>query len=60
MKLSAMAKAIVAAVSAAVTAIVVAVQDGAFDTGDGVTTVLAVLGTMGITYAVPNKDGHRL
>ncbi|MFB8215002.1 hypothetical protein [Streptomyces anulatus] len=30
-------------------------QDGAFTTGETVTTVLAVLGALGVTYAVPNR-----
>ncbi|MER6955019.1 hypothetical protein [Streptomyces sp. NPDC000618] len=55
MKISSIAKSIVAGVAAGATAAVTAVQDGALSTGEGVTIVLAVLGTWGITYAVPNK-----
>ncbi|MFK0151209.1 hypothetical protein ACIQVK_03890 [Streptomyces sp. NPDC090493] len=55
MKISAIAKSIVAGLAAGATAAVTAVQDGALSTGEGVTIVLAVLGAWGITYAVPNK-----
>ncbi|MGW0942893.1 hypothetical protein ACWD4O_10125 [Streptomyces sp. NPDC002623] len=56
MKISSIAKSIVAGVAAGATAAVTAVQDGALSTGEGVTIVLAVLGAWGITYAVPNKS----
>ncbi|MFF8831400.1 hypothetical protein [Streptomyces sp. NPDC015131] len=55
-RLSSMAKAIVAAAAAAAGTLAVATSDGALDTGDVVTVVLSVLGALGVTYAVPNKD----
>jgi hypothetical protein len=55
MKISSVAKSIVAGLAAGATAAVTAVQDGSLTTGEGVTIVLAVLGAWGITYAVPNK-----
>ncbi|MFJ8883595.1 hypothetical protein ACIRJR_09295 [Streptomyces sp. NPDC102402] len=55
MKISSAAKAVVAGLAAGATAAATAVQDGAFTTGEAVTTVLAVLGALGITYAVPNR-----
>jgi hypothetical protein len=54
-KLSAMAKAIVAAAAAAAGTLAVATADGSLSTGDVVTVVLSVLGALGVTYAVPNK-----
>ncbi|MEH0423111.1 hypothetical protein [Streptomyces sp. B21-083] len=56
MKISSIAKSIVAGIAAGATAAVTAVQDGALSTGEGVTIVLAVLGAWGITYAVPNRQ----
>ncbi|MBK3575141.1 hypothetical protein JHN63_15230 [Streptomyces sp. MBT65] len=55
MKISSIAKSIVAGLAAGATAAVTAVQDGNLTTGEGVTIVLAVLGAWGITYAVPNR-----
>lgn len=59
MKISSIAKSIVAGVAAGATAAVTAVQDQVLTTGEGVTIVLAVLGAWGITYAVPNKQASR-
>lgn len=56
MKISAIAKSIVAGLAAGATAAVTAVQDGSLTTGEGVTIVLAVLGAWGITFAVPNRQ----
>ncbi|MFC9429238.1 hypothetical protein [Streptomyces sp. NPDC056987] len=56
MRISSAAKAIVAGLAAGATAAATAVQDGMFTTGEVVTTVLAVLGALGITYAVPNRQ----
>ncbi|WP_112469407.1 hypothetical protein [Streptomyces triticisoli] len=56
MRISSIAKAIVAGIAAGATAAVTAVQDGVLDTGDGVTIVLAILGAWGITWAVPNRQ----
>lgn len=55
MKISSIAKSVVAGVAAGATAAVTAVQDGTLTTGEGVTIALAVLGAWGITYAVPNR-----
>ncbi|MEV8395614.1 MULTISPECIES: hypothetical protein [unclassified Streptomyces] len=55
MRISSFAKAAVAGVAAGSAAFATAVQDGAFTTGEGVTVALAILGALGITYAVPNK-----
>lgn len=55
-KLSSMAKAVVAAAAAAAGTLAVATADGSLSTGDIVTLVLAVLGALGVTYAVPNKE----
>lgn len=54
MKLNSIAKAVVSAAAAGITALVAATQDGVFSTGDGVTLALAILGALGVTYAVPN------
>ncbi|NEA61373.1 hypothetical protein [Streptomyces sp. SID12488] len=55
MKISSIAKSLIAGVSAGSAAAVTAVQDSVLTTGEGVTIVLAVLGAWGITYAVPNR-----
>ncbi|WP_329597753.1 hypothetical protein OIE43_18775 [Streptomyces pseudovenezuelae] len=55
MRISSIAKSITAGVAAGATAAVTAVQDGVLDTGEGVTIVLAVLASWGITWAVPNR-----
>jgi hypothetical protein len=54
MKIGSYAKAVVSAVAAGVTALVGAMADGVIVQGEWVTMVLAVLGALGITYAVPN------
>jgi len=54
-RISNAAKAVVAALSAGAAAAVTAVQDQAVTSGEVVTIVLAVLGALGITYAVPNR-----
>lgn len=55
MRISRIAKAIVAGVAAGAAAAVTAAQDSVVTTGEGVTIALAVLGAWGITWAVPNK-----
>ncbi|MFH9403244.1 hypothetical protein ACH4JS_26365 [Streptomyces sp. NPDC017638] len=55
MRISSIAKSIVAGLAAGATAAVTAVQDGVLTTGEGVTIALAVLGAWGITYVVPNR-----
>ncbi|KPL29060.1 hypothetical protein JI76_28465 [Streptomyces anulatus] len=56
MKISSAAKAIVGGLSAGAAAAVTAVQDQVVTSGETVTIVLAVLGALGITYAVPNRQ----
>lgn len=55
MKISSIAKSIVAGLAAGATAAVTAAQDQVLTTGEGVTIVLAILGAWGITYVVPNR-----
>lgn len=55
MKISSIAKSLIAGIAAGSAAAVTAVQDNVLTTGEGVTIALAVLGAWGITYAVPNK-----
>ena len=55
MRISSIAKSIVAGFAGGATAAVTAVQDGTVTTGEGVTIVLAILGAWGITWAVPNR-----
>ncbi|HEX5541972.1 MAG TPA: hypothetical protein VFX60_10510 [Micromonospora sp.] len=56
MRISSIAKSIVAGVAAGATAAVTAAQDGVITVGEGVTIVLAILGAWGITWAVPNRQ----
>jgi len=56
MKVSTMWKAIVAAVAAGTGSLGAAVQDGTLTAGEGVAMVLAVLGGLGVTYVVPNRE----
>ncbi|MFF0139651.1 hypothetical protein ACFYRN_24760 [Streptomyces sp. NPDC005227] len=55
MKLPRYAKAIVAAVVAGSGSLATALNDGTVTTAEGVTALLAVLGALGITWAVPNR-----
>jgi hypothetical protein len=55
MKISKMWKAVVGGLAAGSAAAVTAVQDGTITTAEGVTIALAVLGALGITWAVPNR-----
>lgn len=56
LKISSFAKAIVAAAAAATGTLVAVTGDGSVSTGDIVTVVLSVLGALGVTYVVPNKN----
>ena len=56
MRISSIAKAIVAGVAAGSAALATAAQDSVVTTGEGVTVALAVLGAWGITYVVPNRQ----
>jgi hypothetical protein len=55
MKLSRHAKAIAAAVVAGASALGTALGDGTVTATEGFTVLLAVLGGLGITWAVPNR-----
>lgn len=62
LKISKMWKAIVSGAAAGCAAAATAVQDGQVTAAEVVTIVLAVLGALGITWAVPNRqpqDGGR-
>ncbi|MFE6362990.1 hypothetical protein ACFVP3_23700 [Streptomyces sp. NPDC057806] len=56
MRISTMWKAIVASAAAGTAALGTAVQDGTLTTGEGVAVALAVLGAMGVTWYVPNRE----
>ncbi|WP_225838655.1 hypothetical protein [Streptomyces sp. NK08204] len=56
MKISTMWKAVVAGAAAGAAALATAMQDGTVTAGEGVTVVLAVLGALGITWVVPNRQ----
>lgn len=56
MKVSSMWKSVVGGVSAGAAAAVTAVQDGRITVAEMVTIVIAVLGSAGITWAVPNRE----
>lgn len=56
MKIGSIAKSLLAALAAGTAAAVTAAQDGTLTTGEGVTVALAVLGALGVVYAVPNKQ----
>lgn len=58
MKISAIAKSLVAGLAAGASVAATAVQDGVLTTGEGVTVVLAMLGAWGITWAVPNRQAE--
>ncbi|REE95362.1 hypothetical protein [Thermomonospora umbrina] len=49
------AKAVVAALAAGGAALGTALTDDAVSTGEWVAVALAVLGALGVTYAVPNR-----
>ncbi|MGH3584785.1 MAG: hypothetical protein ACRDQ0_00520 [Pseudonocardia sp.] len=55
MKIGSIAKSLLAGLAAGAASAVTAAQDGALSTGEGVTIALAVLGALGVVYAVPNK-----
>jgi hypothetical protein len=56
MKVSKMWKAIVSGAAAGAAAAATAVQDGTVTTAEAVTIGLAVLGALGVTWAVPNRQ----
>ena len=53
---SPIAKALVAALAAAAGTLVAVTGDGVVSVGDVLTVVLSVLGALGVTWAVPNKQ----
>ncbi|MFG2681602.1 hypothetical protein [Streptomyces sp. NPDC048392] len=55
MRISTIAKSIVGGAAAGTAAMATAVQDGTLTAGEGVTVVLAVLASPGLTWAVPNR-----
>ncbi len=50
------AKAIASALAAGSASLVTALADDTLTTGEGITAALAVLGALGITWAVPNRE----
>ncbi|MGV4984498.1 hypothetical protein ACVB8X_13840 [Streptomyces sp. NRAIS4] len=55
MKVSRAWKAVVSGVAAGAAAAATAVQDGQVTAAEWVTIVLAILGALGVTWAVPNR-----
>ncbi|MFH9073459.1 hypothetical protein [Streptomyces alboflavus] len=55
MRISKYWKAVVAAVAAGAAALATALDDGTVTAQEGLTVGLAVLGALGLTWAVPNK-----
>ncbi|MEU5111723.1 hypothetical protein AB0G64_09505 [Streptomyces longwoodensis] len=55
MKISRYWKAVAAGAAAGTAALSTALQDGTITTGETITVVLAVLGGLGLTWAVPNR-----
>ncbi|NUS29829.1 MAG: hypothetical protein HOV92_37205 [Streptomyces sp.] len=59
MKISKMWKAVVSGAAAGSAVAATAVQDGTVTAAEAVTLVLAVLGALGVTWAVPNKPNKQ-
>lgn len=55
MRIGRIAKAIVAAAAAGMSTLTLAMADGVLTSGEGVSVALAALGSLGITYVVPNQ-----
>lgn len=55
MKVSRYWKAIVSGMAAGTASLATALNDGTVTAGEGVTVALAVLGALGVTWAVPNR-----
>ncbi|MFF6825060.1 hypothetical protein [Streptomyces longwoodensis] len=55
MKISRYWKAVAAGAAAGTAALSTGLQDGTLTTGETITAVLAVLGALGLTWAVPNQ-----
>ncbi|MFR9796849.1 hypothetical protein ACL02U_13215 [Streptomyces sp. MS06] len=55
MKIPTVWKAVVSGAAAGTAAAATALQDGTITTAEGVTILLAILGALGVTWAVPNK-----
>jgi len=56
MKISKMWKAIVGGLAAGAASLVTALGDGTITTQEGLTAVVAVLGALGLTWFVPNRQ----
>ncbi|MEU5908901.1 MULTISPECIES: hypothetical protein [Actinomycetes] len=56
MKISKVWKAVVSGAAAGAAAAATAVQDGTVTAAEGLTIALAVLGALGVTWAVPNRQ----
>lgn len=56
MKISKMWKAVVSGAAAGTAAAATAVQDGTVTAAEGLTIALAVLGALGVTWFVPNRQ----
>lgn len=56
MRISKYWKAVAAGVAAGSASLATALQDGTLTTTEEVTAVLAVLGALGLTWAVPNRQ----
>jgi len=49
-------KAVVSGLAAGAASLVTALNDGTITTQEGLTAVIAVLGALGLTWAVPNRQ----
>ena len=59
MKVSKMWKAVVAALAAGTASLVTALDDSTVTTQEGLTAVVAVLGALGLTWVVPNRQAAK-
>lgn len=59
MKISKYWKAVMAAAAAGAASLVTALDDGTVTTQEGLTAAVAVLGALGLTWAVPNRQTAR-
>lgn len=60
MRISKYWKAVVAGAAAGSASLATALQDGILTTGEGITAALAVLGALGVTWAVPNQQQRKV
>jgi len=59
MKISKMWKAVVAALAAGAASLVTALDDSTITTQEGLTAAVAVLGALGLTWVVPNRQAAK-